>query len=222
MNFHFDICPLWYTLTFVYLTFVYFHFDTLSLWYTFTFVYFHFHSRPLSRRCWRVWRRSICHRAGPCSSSSSTSSSRPPTSRWQDSATPLPLVVSRCFSPTHQRSASSELDRYLLLGFFLTTPVIFATLLGREERNLLVWTGYVHNTSIISLSLPCFPDFRDKGGYTYLPPGGRPSSTVLYPGPPSSSPRPPTLPLSCLSRCNRAISYVVFLSFSFPSPGEHV
>ena len=25
-----------------------------------------------------------------------------------------------------------------------------------------------------------------------------------------------------LSRCNRAISYVVFLSFSFPSPGEHM
>ena len=55
-----------------------------------------------------------------------------------------------------------------------------------------------------------------------MPPGGRPSSTVLYPGPPSSSLRPPILPLSCLSRCNRAISYVVFLSFSFPSPGEHM
>ena len=27
--------------------------------------------------------------------------------------------------------------------------------------------------------------------------------------------------LSHVSRCNRAISYVVFLSFSFPSPGEH-
>ena len=74
----------------------------------------------------------------------------------------------------------------------------------------------------LSLSLPCFPDFRGKGGYTSLPPGGRPSSTVLYPGPPSSSPRPPTPPFSCLSRCNRAISYVVFLSFSFPSPGEHM
>ena len=57
-----------------------------------------------------------------------------------------------------------------------------------------------------------------------LPPGGQPSSTVLYPGPPSSSPRPPTPPFSCLSRCNRGISYVVFLSFSFsfPSPGEHM
>ena len=64
------------------------------------------------------------------------------------------------------------------------------------------------------LYLPCFPDFRGKGGYTSLPPGGRPSSTVLYPGPPSSSPRPPTPPFSCLSRCNRAISYVVFLSLS--------
>ena len=73
-----------------------------------------------------------------------------------------------------------------------------------------------------TLSLPCFPDFRGKGGYTSLPPGGRPSSTVLYPGPPSSRPRPPTPPFSCHSRCNRAISYVVFLSFSFPSAGEHM
>ena len=57
-----------------------------------------------------------------------------------------------------------------------------------------------------TLSLPCFPDFRGNGGYTSLPPGGRPSSAVLYPGPTSSSPRPPTPPFSCLSRCNRAIS----------------
>ena len=68
----------------------------------------------------------------------------------------------------------------------------------------------------------CFPDFRGKGGYPSLPPGGRPSSTVLYPGPPSSSPRPPIPPFSCLSRCNRAISYVVFIYFSFPSRGEHM
>ena len=74
----------------------------------------------------------------------------------------------------------------------------------------------------LSLSLHCFPDFRGKGGYTSLPPGERPSSIILYPGPPSSSPRPPTPPFSCLSRCNRAISYVVFLSFYFPSPGEHM
>ena len=67
-----------------------------------------------------------------------------------------------------------------------------------------------------------FVIFRGKGGYTSLPPGGQPSSTVLYPGSPSSSPRPPTPPFSCLSRCNRAISYVVFISFSFPSPGEHM
>ena len=73
-------------------------------------------------------------------------------------------------------------------------------------------------TLMFCFSLPCFPDLRGKGGYTSLPP----SSTVLYPGPPSSSPRPPTPPFSCLSRCNRAISYVVFLSFSFPSPGEHM
>ena len=65
--------------------------------------------------------------------------------------------------------------------------------------------------AIASLSLPCFPDFRGNGGYTTLPPGGQPSSTVLYPGPTSSSPRPPTPPFSCPSRCNRAISYVVFL-----------
>ena len=70
----------------------------------------------------------------------------------------------------------------------------------------------------VSLSLPCFPDFRGKGGYT----SAARWTTVLYPGPPSSSPRLPTPPLSCLSRCNRAISYVVFLSFSFPSPGEHI
>ena len=99
-------------------------------------------------------------------------------------------------------------------------------------ESLLTWCLYtesicdckpVHVVYVyISLSLPCFPDFRGKGGYTSLPPGGRPSSTILYPGPPSSSPRPPTPPFSCLSRCNRAISYVVFLSFSFPSPGEHM
>ena len=78
-------------------------------------------------------------------------------------------------------------------------------------------SGYVNPGA---LSLPCFPDFRGKVGYTSQPPGRRPSSSVLYPGPPSSSPRPPTPPFSCLSRCNRAISYVVFLSF--PSPGEHM
>ena len=53
-------------------------------------------------------------------------------------------------------------------------------------------TAYMVSIAINSLSLPCFPDFRGKGGYTSLPPGGRPSSTVLYPGPPSSSPCPPT------------------------------
>ena len=80
--------------------------------------------------------------------------------------------------------------------------------------------GAANQTAQHSLSLPCFPDFRGKCGYTSLPPGGQPSSTVLYPGPPSSSPRPPTPPFSCLSRCNRAISYGVFLSF--PSTGEHM
>ena len=77
------------------------------------------------------------------------------------------------------------------------------------------WYSFIHATPD-SHALPCFPDFRGKGGYTSLPPGGRSSSTVLYPGPPSYSPRPPTLPFSCLSRCNHAISYVVFLSFSSP------
>ena len=50
-----------------------------------------------------------------------------------------------------------------------------------------------------------------------------PLSSILGHHPPvPSSPRPPTPLFSCLSRCNRAISYVVFLSFSFPSPGEHM
>ena len=82
----------------------------------------------------------------------------------------------------------------------------FFTNMGNELANDINYSGTKD-----FLSLPCFPDFRGNGGYTSLLPGGRPSSTVLYPGPPSSSPRPPTPPFSCLSRCNRAISYVVFL-----------
>ena len=97
----------------------------------------------------------------------------------------------------------------------------------------ITWLKRKLNVSIfdLSVSLPrryslflvsLISGVRVATGYMSLPPGGRPSSTVLYPGPPSSSPRPPTPPFSCLSRCNRAISYVVFLSFSFPSPGEHM
>ena len=61
-------------------------------------------------------------------------------------------------------------------------------------ESLLTWCLYtesicdckpVHVVYVyISLSLPCSPDFGGKGGDTSLPPGGRPSSTVLYPGPP--------------------------------------
>ena len=110
---------------------------------------------------------------------------------------------------------------------FLWTVSLNAGMLLFSRSATNVWccalpVSFAVLTVCTTLSLPCFPDFRGKGGYTSLPPGGRPSSTVLYPGPPSSSPRPTTPPFSCLSRCNRAISYVVFLSFSFQSPGEHM
>ena len=101
----------------------------------------------------------------------------------------------------------------------VSTKVIYRNVLSANTSPRYICPPQqLRNMFSLSLFLNCFHDFRAKAGYPSLPPGGRPSSNVLYPGPPSSSPRPPTPPFSCLSRCNRAISFVVVLSFSPPPP----
>ena len=71
-----------------------------------------------------------------------------------------------------------------------------------------------------SLCLPCVSLIKGEGGHMFLPPCGRYFSTSLYPGPPFSSPQPPTLPSYCPSRSLHLKHGLplLLLPSSFPPP----